>query len=73
MIEVEFLGPINQEKISLDVKNLQELKNALSKYENLKQWLEISAVALNDTMINSLNIDLKNGDKISILPPVCGG
>ncbi|ASM35374.1 molybdopterin synthase sulfur carrier subunit [Campylobacter sputorum subsp. bubulus] len=73
MVEVEFLGPIGHEKLSLDVKNLKELKEVLAKYENLKQWLEISGVALNDKMISSLDINLKDGDKISILPPVCGG
>ncbi|MBE7357398.1 MoaD/ThiS family protein [Campylobacter sp. RM12327] len=73
MVEVEFLGPIGQEKLSLDVKNLKELKEVLAKYENLKQWLEISGVAINDVMVNSLDITLNDGDKISILPPVCGG
>lgn len=73
MVEVEFLGPIGHEKMSLDVANLQELKNVLSKDENLKEWLEISGVALNDSMVSSLDIELKDGDKISILPPVCGG
>ncbi|ASM38740.1 MAG: MoaD/ThiS family protein [Campylobacter sputorum] len=73
MVEVEFLGPIGHEKLSLDVKNLKELKEVLAKYENLKQWLEISGVAINDVMVNSLDITLNDGDKISILPPVCGG
>lgn len=73
MVEVEFLGPIKQEKMLLDISSLKELKEVLSKEKILKEWLEISGVAVNDKMVNSLNIELKDGDKISILPPVCGG
>jgi len=40
---------------------------------NLIQWLDKCAVALNDTMVNDLTTELKDGDRISILPPVCGG
>ncbi|WP_439959493.1 MoaD/ThiS family protein [Sulfurospirillum diekertiae] len=31
------------------------------------------AVALNDTLVCDLNIPLSKDDKISLLPPVCGG
>lgn len=73
MVEVEFLGPIKQEKIFLDISSLKELKEVLLKEKSLKEWLEISSVAVNDKMVTSLDIELKDGDKISILPPVCGG
>lgn len=73
MIKVEFLGPINKENIEIKAQTLQEVSNYLKKDEDLAQWLDKCAVALNDTMINDLSTSLKSGDKISILPPVCGG
>ncbi|MCZ6103119.1 MoaD/ThiS family protein [Campylobacter ureolyticus] len=73
MIRVEFLGPIKNDDLEIKASNLAELKEILNKDESLKEWLEISAVAINDEIINSLNKELKNGDKVSILPPVCGG
>ena len=76
MIKVEFLGPIGNETISLDVKNLLELKHILnndSKFENIKQWLDDCAVAVNNKMVDTLDIQLNNGDKVTLLPPVCGG
>lgn len=73
MVKIEFLGPINKEPIFLDAKNLVDVANELNKDENMSIWLEKSAVALNDTIVNSLDLPLKDGDKISILPPVCGG
>lgn len=73
MIRVEFLGPIKKDDLEVKASNLAELKEILNKDESLKEWLEISAVAINDEIINTLNKELKNGDKVSILPPVCGG
>lgn len=73
MIRVEFLGPIKKDALEIKASNLAELKEILNKDESLKEWLEISAVAINDEIINSLDKELKNGDKVSILPPVCGG
>jgi molybdopterin synthase sulfur carrier subunit len=73
MVKVEFLGPINKENITVDVKNLKELKNILNEDESLKKWLKICAVAVNDKIVTSIDIKLKDGDKITILPPVCGG
>ncbi|MDD5360234.1 MAG: MoaD/ThiS family protein [Sulfurovaceae bacterium] len=73
MVKIEFLGPIGKEPILLDVKNLNDVSKELNKDENISIWLEKSAVALNDMIVNSLDIELKDGDKISILPPVCGG
>lgn len=73
MIKVEFLGPINKEPIELEVSSVQELSVALSKDIEVSSWLASSAVAVNDTMIKDLDHPLKDGDRVSILPPVCGG
>ncbi|EOV0571115.1 MoaD/ThiS family protein [Campylobacter jejuni] len=73
MVKVEFLGPINKENLELKVKNLKELKEILQKDESLKEWLELCAVSLNDEIIFNENTKLKDGDKIALLPPVCGG
>ncbi|HDZ4930765.1 TPA: MoaD/ThiS family protein [Campylobacter jejuni] len=73
MVKVEFLGPINKENLELEVKNLKELKKILQKDESLKEWLELCAVSLNDEIIFDENTKLKDGDKIALLPPVCGG
>ena len=73
MVKVEFLGPINKENLELEVKNLKELKEILQKDESLKKWLELWAVSLNDEIIFEENTKLKDGDKIALLPPVCGG
>ena len=73
MVIVEFLGPINKEPMELEVKSLKELKEVLKKDENLKQWLPSCAVAVNDKIVDSLDVELKSGDKVMLLPPVCGG
>ncbi|EIP0985381.1 MoaD/ThiS family protein [Campylobacter coli] len=73
MVKVEFLGPINKENLELEVKNLKELKEILQKDESLKEWLELCAISLNDKIIFDENTKLKTGDKIALLPPVCGG
>lgn len=73
MVKIEFLGPINKESIELDISSLKELKDFLKKDESLKEWLELCAVAVNEKIVFDENTILKNGDKISLLPPVCGG
>ncbi|HEE6712944.1 MoaD/ThiS family protein [Campylobacter coli] len=73
MVKVEFLGPINKENLELEVKNLKELKAILQEDESLKEWLELCAISLNDEIIFDENTKLKDGDKIALLPPVCGG
>jgi molybdopterin synthase sulfur carrier subunit len=73
MIRVEFLGPIGKESIEVEADTLKELSDFLKQDEALSSWLPKCAVALNDTMISDLNTSLKAGDKITILPPVCGG
>jgi len=73
VIRVEFLGPIQKEPLELEITNLNELAKILQNDKELAQWLSNSAVAVNDTLVTSLEAPLKDGDKISLLPPVCGG
>ena len=73
MIKVEFLGPIQKEPLELDIKNLNELASVLQEDSTLKEWLENSAVAVNDNLISSRDFELKDGDRVALLPPVCGG
>lgn len=73
MVKVEFLGPINKNSLDLDIKNLSELSEVLKNDKDVSTWLETCAVAINDTLISSKDVNLQDGDKISLLPPVCGG
>ncbi len=73
MIKVEFLGPIAQAPIEMEAETLEDVSVRLKEDRTLAQWLDKCAVALNDTMVNDLKIVLKDGDRVSILPPVCGG
>jgi molybdopterin synthase sulfur carrier subunit len=73
MVRVEFLGPIEKEPVELRAASLAEVAEQLGKDEELKSWLESCAVAVNDTLVSSLETPLKSGDKVSLLPPVCGG
>ncbi len=73
MVKVEFLGPIGKEPIEVEASSLSELAKLLKGMDGVSEWLGNSAVAINDTMTADLNAPLEDGDKISILPPVCGG
>ena len=73
MVRVEFLGPIQKEPLELEIKNLNELAKILQDDKEVSEWLQNSAVAVNDTLVASLDVELKDGDKVSLLPPVCGG
>ena len=73
MVTIEFLGPIQKENITLEASTLNDVAAHLNTDVELKTWLETCAVAINDTMVMDLNTELKNGDRISLLPPVCGG
>lgn len=73
MVRVEFLGPINKDPLELDISNLNELATVLQGDEKMNEWLENSAVAINDVMVSSRDTSLQDGDKVSLLPPVCGG
>jgi len=73
LVRVEFLGPIQKEALELDINNLSELATILQEDTEMTEWLKNCAVAINDTLVSSLEAPLKDGDKISLLPPVCGG
>lgn len=73
MVKVEFLGPIKKDAMELEIANLSELASILQQDAELKEWLSNSAVAVNDALVSSLEHPLKEGDKVSLLPPVCGG
>lgn len=74
MVKIEFLGPINKEDMLLDIQNLSELSEILKSDEDVSSWLSTCAIAINDALIYSKErVLLKDGDKISLLPPVCGG
>jgi sulfur-carrier protein len=73
MVKIEFLGPINKDDMDLDIDNLSQLSEILKNDKEVSSWLETCAVAINDTLICSKDIKLNDGDKISLLPPVCGG
>ena len=72
-ISVEFLGPIQKDTIQLQAENLQELSLLLKEDALIAKWLDKSAIAVNDKLIKDINHSLNDNDKISILPPVCGG
>jgi molybdopterin synthase sulfur carrier subunit len=73
MVTVDFLGPIQKPSLELEISNLNELAEILQKDAELSEWLENCAVAVNDTLVSSLEVALNDGDKVSLLPPVCGG
>lgn len=73
MVKVSFLGPIGLNDMEINAQNLTEVKNHLQNIKELEQWLPISAIAINDKMIDSLEHKLEDGDNITLLPPVCGG
>lgn len=74
MIRVDFLGPMSDiPSRELEAHTLYELKEILNQDETLRSWLDISAVAVNDEIIEDLSYPLSYGDKVALLPPVCGG
>jgi sulfur-carrier protein len=73
MITVEFLGPIEKPNLELEISDLNELAKILQDDEEMSEWLQNCAVAVNNDLVSSLDAPLKNGDKVSLLPPVCGG
>ena len=73
MVKVEFLGPIQIDKKEFEVSSVRELKDELYKIPELEDWLISCAIAVNDKIISTLDTPLKDGDKVTLLPPVCGG
>lgn len=72
-IQVSFLGPIGLAPKEFEASNLQDLKLQLQAIESLREWLPLSAIAINDKMVESLDYEFENGDHVVLLPPVCGG
>ena len=73
MAKVKFLGPIKMEEMEVVVKNLKELKDILNKIDKLKDWLKVSAVAVDGKIVDNLEVKIKKDSEIAIIPPVCGG
>lgn len=73
MVTVEFLGPIGREPVEIEAESLEDVKALLQEDAQLKEWLQSCAVAVNDGIVSSLDVKLRGGDRISLLPPVCGG
>ena len=73
MVIIDFLGPIAQESIELDIKTLKDLSVFMENNESLRDWIDKCAIAVNDKIVTDKNYILKDGDRVSILPPVCGG
>ena len=72
-VKVEFLGPIGKPPMEVEARNLADVAKALGDDPEIAKWLEQCAVAVNDEMVQSLDVQLKDGDRVSLLPPVCGG
>lgn len=70
---IEFLGPIEQDSMEVQADSLKELSSILKNDPKIEPWLDKSAIAVNDKIIKDINFKLKDNDKVSILPPVCGG
>ena len=73
MVKVEFLGPINKGNLKFADFYLAQLSEILKNDNQVSNWLSTCAVAINDTLVSKKDIELSSGDKISLLPPVCGG
>ena len=73
MVKVEFLGPIGKAPVEMEANTLADVSAKLKEDSTLGDWLDKCAVALNDTIVNDIGTVLADGDRVSILPPVCGG
>lgn len=73
MIEVEFLGPLGNKTYRSNATSLRALKEELKTIPEISTWLKDCAIAINNTIISSLDTPIKDGDKVALLPPVCGG
>ncbi|NPA28935.1 MAG: MoaD/ThiS family protein [Epsilonproteobacteria bacterium] len=73
MVTVEFLGPIGKEPVTLKADSLKEVARQLQQDPDIAKWLPQCAVAVNDTLVKDPDTPLKEGDRVSLLPPVCGG
>ncbi len=73
MAKVEFLGPLARDPITVEISDLRELKEIFAKDRQMQEWLKRCAVAVNDRIVASLEHPIGPDDRISLLPPVCGG
>lgn len=73
MAIVEFMGPIHLQAREFDVGSLAELREKLGEIPEVVEWLEISAIAVNDVIASDIAQKLGPKDRVVILPPVCGG
>ncbi|MBN2768516.1 MAG: MoaD/ThiS family protein [Campylobacterales bacterium] len=73
MITIEFLGPIAQESITIEASSLRDVAKFLQQDSKLSSWLDSLAIAINDKLTDNLDAPLNDGDRVSLLPPVCGG
>ncbi|AWI33857.1 MoaD/ThiS family protein [Helicobacter apodemus] len=73
MIEIEFLGPLGNKVLQSNAKDFYDLKEELQQIPEIRIWLKDCAIALNNEIITSLDTPLKSGDRVLLLPPVCGG
>jgi len=73
MVIIEFMGPINREPIELDISTVKELSDFIMKDDTLSVWADSLAVGVNDEIVTDINFKLKDGDRVTLLPPVCGG
>lgn len=73
MVTVEFLGPIGISPREVDATHIKDLALIFQGDEAISPWLKECAVAVNGKIIQDKDFTLNNGDKISLLPPVCGG
>ena len=70
-VVIKFLGPISRDDKILELENSAELKEFLRK-EIGNEWIDSVAIAVNDEIVSNLD-NIKDGDVITLLPPVCGG
>jgi len=68
---IKFLGPISRDDLKVEINSIEELKELIKQNVD-SEWLEKIAVAVNDEIVSNLD-NIKDGDVISLLPPVCGG
>jgi len=68
---IKFLGPISKDDLEVEIKSSKELKEILKNTID-KEWLDKVAIAVNDNIVSDFD-NIKDGDIISVLPPVCGG
>ena len=68
---VRFVGPIARDDMKVQVNSVNQLKEII-KNSVSDEWIDSLGVAVNDKLVNSLD-DIKDGDVITLLPPVCGG